>query len=104
MKYLLKYDALFESITNEDIIKKASIFSSILDLKRNNLKLYNLVINNHLENTIFPKKIKWTSEKIKEEAKKFKTKGEFSKKSNGAYNRAAGLGMLDELFPKEKSD
>lgn len=103
MKYLLEYK-LFESESKEDIIKKASIFKSILDLKRNDLKLYNLVTNNRLENTIFPRKSKWTREEIEKESEKYNNRGDFSKYSQGAYVRAKGLGMLDELFPIKKSD
>jgi len=68
------------------------------------MKLYLLIKNHNLENSAFPRPSKWTEEKIREEAKKYTKRSEFWKKSEGAYIRAKGLGMLDELFPKKKSD
>ncbi len=42
----------------------------------------------------------WTKDNVFAEAKKYKTKGEFGKYSNGAYEIARANGWLDELFPK----
>ena len=98
MKYLTKYK-LFED--KEDIIKQASKYKSLLDLKRNDITLYKKVMSNHLNNLVFPKSIKWTKEKIEAESEKYNNKSEFGKKSPGAYNRASGLDMLDELFPSD---
>lgn len=41
--------------------------------------------------------LKWTFEKCKEEALKFKTRNEFSKKSNSAYNSARRYGWIDKI-------
>ena len=46
-------------------------------------------------------KLIWTKEKCAEEAKKYKTKIEFRKKSSGAHRRAYLSGWLDEFFPKK---
>jgi len=48
--------------------------------------------------------LKWTFEKCKEEALKCKTRKEFYKKSNSAYNSARRYGWMDEVcshMPKE---
>ena len=45
------------------------------------------------------RKAKWTPELITEEAAKFESRTDFSKKSSGAYSAAKGLGILDQLFP-----
>lgn len=104
MKYLLGYK-IYESLTPEEIVKQASKYNSLLELRRKNSKLYYLVTSHNLEHSAFPKKSKWTREEIEKEAKKYNTRSEFSMKSNGAYVRANGLGILDELFPiNKKSD
>lgn len=104
MKYLIDFK-LFENIqkelTKNEIIKKASHYKSSLELRKKDTELYKLIVSNHLLNTIFPKEIKWTIEKIKEEAKKYKTRGEFQKNAPGAYIRATGFSMLDKLYPKK---
>ena len=43
----------------------------------------------------------WTKEKVIEEAKKYKCRWHFSKKSRSAYAAAKRYGLLDELFPKK---
>jgi hypothetical protein len=98
MKHLIEFK-LFETFSKDEVIQKASKYKSLLDLKKNNLKLYNLVVDNHLKNTIFPRKSKWTREEIEKESEKYNNRGDFSKYSQGAYVRAKGLNMLDELFP-----
>lgn len=47
------------------------------------------------------RKPKWTEETIREEARKYNLRSEFSRGSAGAYSAAKGLGLIDELFPKE---
>ena len=42
-------------------------------------------------------RIKWTFEMLKEEAKKYKTRGEFNTKSKGAYLSAYRKGILDQI-------
>jgi predicted GIY-YIG superfamily endonuclease len=42
---------------------------------------------------------KWTKEKCKEEAKKYKSRSEFGKNSSGAYNAALKNNWIDEFFP-----
>ena len=106
MKHLIEFK-LFEAnenLTNDEIVKRASKYKNIGELKRKDYKLYSLVISNHLTNSTFPRKSKWTEENLRKEAKKYKTRSEFSQKSHGAYARAIGLNMLDELFPIKKSD
>jgi hypothetical protein len=106
MKYLIAYK-IFENqeeISIEEIIKKASKYKSLHELKKRDMKLYLLIKNHNLEKTIFPRASKWTEEKIREEAKKYSKRSDFFEKSEGAYIRAKGLNMLDELFPKKKSD
>ena len=51
---------------------------------------------------IFPrivstKATKWTKEKILDEAKKYNSRSDFSKKANGAYKKAKEKGYLDEV-------
>lgn len=46
------------------------------------------------------RKPKWTEETIKEEAKKYSLRSDFSRNSPGAYSAAKGLGLIDELFPR----
>lgn len=41
--------------------------------------------------------MKWTAEKLKEEALKYKTRGEFNKSSKGAYLSAYRAGTLDKV-------
>jgi hypothetical protein len=104
MQYLIGYK-LFENeekVSTEEIVKKASKYKSMLELRRRDTKLYWLIRNNNLEYSVFPKKSKWTKEEIEKESEKYNTRGEFSQKSHGAYARALGLNMLDELFPKDK--
>jgi tRNA U34 2-thiouridine synthase MnmA/TrmU len=88
---------LFRS--EEEIVSQASKYKSMLELRKKDTKLYWLIKNNKLENSAFPKKSKWTKEKIREESNNYKTRSEFAKKSQGAYVVAKGLKMLDELFP-----
>jgi tRNA U34 2-thiouridine synthase MnmA/TrmU len=102
MKHLIEFK-LFETLSKEEIIQKASKYKSLLDLRKDNSNLYRLVISNSLDKVVFPRTSKWTKEKLREEAKKYKTRSEFAKKAQGAYKVATGLNMLDELFPK-KSD
>ena len=94
MEYIISYK-LFE---DKVIIKQASNYKSLVDLRKEDTDLYNKVINNKLTNIIFPRTSKWNSKTIREEAKKYKNKSEFAKKSNGAYVRAVGLGILNKLF------
>jgi group I intron endonuclease len=42
----------------------------------------------------------WTKEKCIEEAKKYKSRGDFSEKNHGAYKAALRNNWLDEVFPK----
>ena len=46
-------------------------------------------------------KMKWTYGNCKNEALKYKTRTEFSKKSSGAYDKAWRMGWLDNFFPKK---
>lgn len=101
MKYLLGYK-IYESLTPEEIVKQASKYNSLLELRRKNSNLYYLVTSHNLEHSAFPRKSKWTREEIEKESEKYNNRGEFSAKSHGAYSRAVGLGILDELFPKNK--
>ena len=41
---------------------------------------------------------KWTKGKVKEKAKKYKTRGTFQKGNRNAYMTARRHGWLDELF------
>ena len=100
MKHLIEFKLFESEESKEEIVKQASAYKSLLDLKIKNGTLYHKVMTNHLTNSVFPKPAKWTKEKIEEEAEKYNNKSEFSRKSPGAYNRAVGLGILDELFPK----
>ena len=43
--------------------------------------------------------IKWTYEKLKEEASKYKTKEEFKKKKNSAYKIARENNFLEDFYP-----
>jgi len=43
------------------------------------------------------RKLKWTEEKLKEEALKYDTRGEFSKGSESAYSAARKKGLLDDI-------
>lgn len=45
--------------------------------------------------------IKWTKEKCNEEAKKYKTRTEFCRKSSGAYNAALKHGWIDDFVFEE---
>ena len=45
----------------------------------------------------------WTKERCLEEAKKYKTRGEFSKNKSQAYFMSLKYGILDEVFGKETS-
>lgn len=46
----------------------------------------------------FNKRTNWTKEMLQKEADKYKTRGEFKKKSVGAYVKSMRLGLLDDLF------
>ncbi len=46
----------------------------------------------------------WTKEKIKEEAKKYKTRTEFHTKAAQPYKKALEMGLMDELFPWKEGD
>ena len=45
---------------------------------------------------VIPKNLKWTYETCAEESKKYKTRSEFHKGSNGAYQKALKRGWLDD--------
>jgi len=61
MQYLIKYK-LFETQSKEEIVKQASAYKSLLDLKMKNGTLYHKVMTNNLTNSVFPKLSKWTKE------------------------------------------
>ena len=46
------------------------------------------------------RKPKWTPDTIREEAKKYEKRYQFSNGCPGGYSAAKGLAMMDELFPK----
>ena len=46
-------------------------------------------------------KLKWTYNNCKNEALKYETKTEFSKKSSGAYDKAWRMGWLNKFFPQK---
>ncbi|AGB06850.1 hypothetical protein [Vibrio phage VH7D] len=48
-------------------------------------------------------RIKWTPERLKEDALKYKTRTEWCKNSSGAYNAARNRGLLDECCAHMKS-
>ena len=49
-------------------------------------------------NNFLNERTNWTKEMLQKEADKYKTRGEFKKKSVGAYIKSRRLGLLDELF------
>lgn len=105
MKYLLDFklfeaESKEENLSNEEIVDKASKYKTLSELRRKDSKLYWLVVQKKLINSVFPRKSKWTKEELEKESEKYNSRGEFGRKSPGAYNRAMGLGILDELFPK----
>jgi hypothetical protein len=103
MKHLIEFKLFESEESKEEIVKQASKYKSLVDLRRRDTQLYYKVVNNNLTNSAFPRDSKWTKEKIEEEAEKYNNKSEFGRNSPGAYNRAVGLGILDELFPKIKN-
>lgn len=99
MKYLLNFN-LFENKELDNFKSIASIYRNAIDFRNRDIENYRLAKHLGYINTLFPrKKIKWTEDLVREEAKEFKTRSEFGKKSFGAYVAARGYGILDELFP-----
>jgi len=45
----------------------------------------------------------WTKEMLQKEVDKYKTRGEFKKKSVGAYIKSRRLGILDDLFKNHEN-
>lgn len=45
---------------------------------------------------------KWTEETVREEAKKYSSRGEFFKGNRSAYKAATRHNLLDQLLPKSK--
>ena len=55
-------------------------------------------------NNFLNERTTWTKEMLQMEADKYKTRGEFKKKSVGAYIKSMRLGLLDELFKNHTDD
>ena len=92
---------VFESKTEiEELRDKASKYKSYEELRRKDPDLYRNIQKRGLQQSIFPRNKKWSEEAVREEAKKYKSKGQFSRLASGAYHAATGLGILDELFNK----
>ena len=89
--------------TFERCHKAASKYQSRKDFKKNDGSAYSTAVRNswieqictHMVKPILP--IKWTYEKLSEEAKKYKTKKDFKLFSHSAYVTAVRNGVLDDI-------
>jgi hypothetical protein len=81
------------------------------ELQLKNGQAYKLANNNGWLNEWFPWKEGddmphgyWTKEKIREEAKKYKTRTEFQNNAHQPYKKALEMDLIDELFPWKEGD
>ncbi len=99
--------------TKELLLAEALKYSTKSDFEAKNRKAYAAAqrqgligeICGHMQKA--PKKLKWTKDRLMEEARKYKYRVAFSKGSGGAYNSARKRGLLDEvcahMFPGKTS-
>jgi len=92
--------------TDELLKQIASMYKSRGKLAQGNYTAYGQIKKRGLLDDFFPlntpniPRIKWTPEKLKDEASKYNTQQEFLKNSPAAYHSAYRKGMLDDLIPK----
>ncbi|MDB9982737.1 GIY-YIG nuclease family protein [Gammaproteobacteria bacterium] len=86
-----------------------SLFDDISDFKREHPNAYNALFNNGLfdELTAHMNKRKsanfWSAEALALEAAKYRTRGEFSEKSESAYKKALSMKIIDSICSHMKS-
>lgn len=93
-----------ERWTFDDIKSEASKFSTRQEFKSNSVNAYNAArrhnwideVCKHMQLQIKPSNF-WNKKTIKLEALKYKTKADFGNKSNGAFQKAYSLGIMDEV-------
>ena len=88
--------------TREQCFAVAKNYKSRLELAKGNVGVYQAALNHHWldDYTWFESRQKpfnyWTKERVLEESKKYKTRGEFHDKNGTAYGKARTKGWLDE--------
>lgn len=89
--------------TIEDLKSEASKFHKVKDFKEGNPSAYRAAIKRQILKdlcaTMDPNlyNVPWTKEGLKKEALKYKTRGEFKKKHEGAYVTARKLKIMEEI-------
>lgn len=99
-----------EPWTNEELILEAKKYNTRGNFRLHNRNAYDAVVKRGIIGDIcshMPARkdvsgenshnYKWTLEMLKEEALKYKTRGEFAKKNTGAYGVAWRRGILDKI-------
>ncbi len=89
--------------TREQCFAVAKRYKSRLELAKGNVGVYQAALNHHWldDYTWFESNQKpfnyWTKERVLEESKNYKTRGEFHDKNGTAYGKARTKGWLDEF-------
>lgn len=90
--------------TYEECFEEAKNYKTRLELSRGNVGVYQAALNHGWldDYTWFESKQKpynyWTKERVKEESKKYRTRGEFHDYCGTAYGKARKNGWLDEFI------
>lgn len=89
--------------TKELLLAEALKYNTRSEFQAENRKAYAAALRQGIIDEICchmqkaPKKLKWTKDRLMEEARKYKSRVAFSKGSGGAYNSARKRGLLDEV-------
>ena len=92
-------------ITKEDVFEESKKYTNRTNFNKKSRKAYEIARKNKWLDEMHwldkkqehPGNFKWTKEKCIEEGKKYKTRSEFMKNSNSAYQRSLKMGYLDEM-------
>lgn len=91
-------------VTDEDLIAMAKQYDNIVDLRKNNRKLYSDLYQRSLLDNLFP--TKYREQKLIDVAKQYSSRYELKRNNRRIYRKLNDLGMLDDIFPltpEEKS-
>ena len=86
------------NVKDEDLIAMAKQYDNIVDLRKNNIKLYTDLFQRSLLDDLFPKPYK--IEKLINTAKQYSSRFDLKRNNRYIYDKLEQLNMLDDIFPK----
>lgn len=88
-------------VPEETLLDAAKQYDNIIDLRKNDVVLYNKLKIRGLLDSLYPNDYK--TEKLIQVAKQYPTRFELKRNNKRVYLKILEMGLMDDIFPPEKS-